>query len=109
MRRINRVCTNTVTLWTTPLGPAIEPARAGFSSVDRKSYEKGSRSLRESDQLDVISTNHLDDEFDASPVVVGNELFLRGEKFVYCLSDKGTLGQQSPSVESSGRKGKPKS
>jgi outer membrane protein assembly factor BamB len=53
--------------------------------------------LRQSDQLEVLATNHLDDEFDASPAAVGKELFLRGEKFVYCLSENEKAGPLSNS------------
>jgi len=34
----------------------------------------------------VLSVNQLDDQFSASPAVVGTQLFLRGEKYIYCLS-----------------------
>lgn len=34
----------------------------------------------------LISANKLDDGFDASPVVVGNELYLRGKKNLYCIA-----------------------
>jgi outer membrane protein assembly factor BamB len=34
----------------------------------------------------VLATNNLDDPVDASPVAVGNQLFLRGEKFLYCIA-----------------------
>lgn len=30
----------------------------------------------------------FDKKFDASPVAVGNELFLRGHKTLYCLAEK---------------------
>ena len=36
----------------------------------------------------VVSSNKLDDTFHASPVVVGNDLFLRGFKYLYCISAK---------------------
>ncbi len=42
--------------------------------------------LKESDKVEVLATNHLDDEFDASPAVAGKELFLRGEKYLYCIA-----------------------
>jgi outer membrane protein assembly factor BamB len=42
--------------------------------------------LRESDQFEVLATNRVDDEIDASPAAVGNQLFLRGEKFLYCFT-----------------------
>jgi outer membrane protein assembly factor BamB len=41
--------------------------------------------LEEGETLDVVATNKLDDPIDASPVPVGNQLFLRGEKFLYCI------------------------
>jgi hypothetical protein len=44
--------------------------------------------LRQADKLEVLSTNRLDDEIDASPAAVGKELFLRGEKFLYCIAAK---------------------
>lgn len=36
--------------------------------------------------LRILATNHLDDAFSASPAVVDRELYLRGEKFLYCLA-----------------------
>ncbi|HTI70560.1 MAG TPA: PQQ-binding-like beta-propeller repeat protein [Candidatus Limnocylindria bacterium] len=37
-------------------------------------------------KLEVLSKNKLDDNFDATPALVGNELFLRGHKYLYALS-----------------------
>lgn len=37
---------------------------------------------------DVVSVNKLDDPIDASPVAVGKQLFLRGEKYLYCIQSK---------------------
>jgi len=34
----------------------------------------------------LLSGNKLDDTFHASPVVIGNELYLRGFKYLYCIS-----------------------
>jgi outer membrane protein assembly factor BamB len=43
--------------------------------------------LRQGDSFDVLATNKLNDpEFDASPAIVGHELYLRGQKFLYCLA-----------------------
>jgi hypothetical protein len=36
-----------------------------------------------------LARNRLDDTFSASAVLVGPELFLRGERWLYCLADKG--------------------
>ena len=41
--------------------------------------------LKQSDQLEVLATNALNDLIDASPVAVGRQLFLRGENFLYCI------------------------
>ncbi len=38
-------------------------------------------------KLDVLAVNHLDDEFDASPIAIGSDLLLRGHKRLYCLSE----------------------
>ncbi|MCI0681755.1 MAG: PQQ-binding-like beta-propeller repeat protein [Gemmataceae bacterium] len=42
--------------------------------------------LKQSDQLEVLATNELGDRVDASPVLVGRQLFLRGENFLYCIA-----------------------
>jgi outer membrane protein assembly factor BamB len=38
--------------------------------------------------FEVISENTLDDSFYASPVILGNDLFLRGVKTFYCVSEE---------------------
>jgi outer membrane protein assembly factor BamB len=35
-----------------------------------------------------LALNRLDDSFSASPAVVGNELFLRGEQYLYCIAEE---------------------
>ena len=42
--------------------------------------------LKHGPSLEVLATNRLDDTFSASPVAVGNQLFLRGERHLYCIS-----------------------
>jgi hypothetical protein len=42
--------------------------------------------LKQADKLEVLATNRLGDEIDASPAIAGNELYLRGEKFLYCIA-----------------------
>jgi outer membrane protein assembly factor BamB len=37
-------------------------------------------------EFEVLSTNTLDDEFDASPVIVGDEIYLRGDHYLYRIS-----------------------
>ena len=36
---------------------------------------------------EVLSQNTLDDSFSASAALVGEDLFLRGEKSLYCLAE----------------------
>ena len=36
--------------------------------------------------LSIESSNRLDERFDASPSIAGDELYLRGEKFLYCIA-----------------------
>lgn len=43
--------------------------------------------LKESDTLEPLATNVLEDRFDASPAAVGKELFLRGHEHLYCLAE----------------------
>jgi outer membrane protein assembly factor BamB len=44
--------------------------------------------LRAGDALDVLAVNKLDDEIDATPAAVGKQLFLRGQKYLYCIEGK---------------------
>ncbi|MBZ0256337.1 PQQ-like beta-propeller repeat protein, partial [bacterium] len=34
-----------------------------------------------------LSVNKLDDEIDASPVIVGDSLFMRGKDYLYCIAE----------------------
>jgi len=34
-----------------------------------------------------MAVNHLDDSFSASPALAGRELYLRGERFLYCIAE----------------------
>ncbi len=42
--------------------------------------------LRHAGRLEVLARNRLDDGFDASPAIAGNQLFLRGRRSLYCLA-----------------------
>ncbi|MBY0228291.1 MAG: PQQ-binding-like beta-propeller repeat protein [Gemmataceae bacterium] len=44
--------------------------------------------LKEGDKLEVLATNKLGEGIDASPVVVGKRLYLRGAKHLWCLEAK---------------------
>ena len=44
--------------------------------------------LRQGPRLEILAKNHLDDGFDASPAIVGRQIFLRGRQSLYCISEK---------------------
>jgi outer membrane protein assembly factor BamB len=41
--------------------------------------------IKHTDKIEVLAKNHLDEGCDASPVIVGKQLLLRGEKHLYCF------------------------
>jgi outer membrane protein assembly factor BamB len=41
--------------------------------------------LKQSDRVEVLALNRLGEAIDASPVVLGKQLLLRGEKHLYCI------------------------
>ncbi|MEM8953411.1 MAG: PQQ-binding-like beta-propeller repeat protein [Verrucomicrobiota bacterium] len=60
--------------------------------------------LKDDTALQVVASNSLDDHFNASPAIAGNDLFLRGRKHLYCLSEyppggfgKSLISEEDPS------------
>jgi len=43
--------------------------------------------LKRAKELKVLATNKLDDRIDSSASLAGNQLFLRGSKFLYCIAE----------------------
>jgi outer membrane protein assembly factor BamB len=43
--------------------------------------------LRHGRDLEVLATNQLDEGFDASPAIVGRQMFLRGKRHLYCIEE----------------------
>ena len=43
--------------------------------------------LERSGKLTVLAKNSLDDQIDSSPALAGQQLFLRGQSFLYCLEE----------------------
>lgn len=43
--------------------------------------------VKHSPTFQVLATNKLDDSFNASPVIVGSELYLRGQAYLYCIAE----------------------
>ena len=44
--------------------------------------------LRHDRENATLAVNHLEDSFSASPALADGELYLRGERFLYCLAEK---------------------
>ena len=42
--------------------------------------------MKHGSEMEVLATNKLDDAIDASPALAGNQLFLRSENHLYCVS-----------------------
>lgn len=42
--------------------------------------------IKAGEKFEVLATNKLDEKFDASPALVGGELYLRGHEHLYCLA-----------------------
>ena len=53
--------------------------------------------IEHDDSPEVLARNQLDDDFSASAAVVGGEIFLRGEKYLYCLAETNVKKKQSGS------------
>ena len=44
--------------------------------------------FRHGEKFEVLARNKLDDTFDASPVIVGRDLYLRGHEHLYRLAEQ---------------------
>jgi outer membrane protein assembly factor BamB len=67
-------------VYASPVGVADRvycPGRNGVTVV-----------VKNADTFEVLATNKLDDGFDASPAVVGDQIYLRGNQFLYCIGRK---------------------
>lgn len=42
--------------------------------------------LKNGPELTIVARNSLDDGFDASPAIVGNEMYLRGYRHLYKIA-----------------------
>jgi outer membrane protein assembly factor BamB len=67
-------------IFSSPVGAAGRiyiTAREGVTVVLRQDRENAT-----------LAVNHLDDSFSASAALVDKELYLRGERFLYCIAEK---------------------
>jgi outer membrane protein assembly factor BamB len=72
-----------------PIGGTIYASSAGAAGrVYICTRDGETLVIKHSDTLDVLATNKLDEEFDASPVIIGKQLFLRGESHLYCIEEQ---------------------
>ncbi len=69
----------TGTLYASPVGA---DGRIYFLTRDGKSLV-----IKHGPELQVLAWNELDDEFNASPAVAGNTMFLRGKNTLYCIEE----------------------
>ncbi len=44
--------------------------------------------IKNSEKFEILATNILEDEIDASGAIVGDQLFLKGKKNLYCIAAK---------------------
>jgi outer membrane protein assembly factor BamB len=70
----------------------IEDAYASPVGADGHIYLVGRNGttivINNSDKLEIVSTNKLDEGIDASPAIAGTEIFLRGKEHLFCISQK---------------------
>lgn len=66
-------------LYASPVGAA---GRIYFTS-----REGSTTVIKNALKLEVLATNKLDDDIDASPAIVGKEIFLRGWEHLYCIAE----------------------
>jgi outer membrane protein assembly factor BamB len=43
--------------------------------------------IKDADQLEIVASNSVGETVDATPAPVGNELFIRGEKHLFCIGE----------------------
>lgn len=71
--------------------PGVSTNASPIATADGLVYfASGGRSvvIRPGAKLDIVATNELDDASSASPAVSGGKLFIKGEKFLYCVGKK---------------------
>ena len=67
-----------IDIYASPIGVADRVYFMGRNGVTQV--------IKHSDEFQVLVTNKLDDNFDASPAIVGDELFLKGKTHLYCIA-----------------------
>jgi len=79
-------------VYSSPVGAANHiyiTSREGTTVViERGAFEKTEGEEKKPGKAVILATNKLDDRFDGSLAVVGEEIFLRGREHLYCISGK---------------------
>ncbi|MGZ8940672.1 MAG: PQQ-binding-like beta-propeller repeat protein, partial [Limisphaerales bacterium] len=69
----------------------VQGVYASLSAANDRIYVVGRNGttavLKNSDKLEILATNELGEKIDASPALVGKELFLRGHEHLYCIAN----------------------
>jgi outer membrane protein assembly factor BamB len=68
------------TIYASPVGAA---GRVYFSSREGVTVV-----LKHGREFEVLATNTLDETIDASPAIIGNEMYIRGDKHLYCIAEE---------------------
>jgi outer membrane protein assembly factor BamB len=68
------------TVYASPVG-----ARDHFYIVGRNG---AAVTVKHAPEFEVLAESRLDDGFSASPAVVGNEIYLRGHEYLYCIAEE---------------------
>ncbi len=67
-------------MYASPVGAA---GRIYFSSREGTTLV-----IKQAKELDILATNRLNETIDASPAIVGKEMYIRGEGHLYCIAEK---------------------
>ena len=80
--------------------PDISGLYASPVGADGRVYVTGRNGttlvLKHSRKLEILATNHLDDEFNASAALAGTQLFLRGRGSLYCIDNNAHVPERTP-------------
>lgn len=72
--------------------PGISNIYASPVGADERVYITGRNGttivLQRSNKLELLATNKLNESIDTSPALVGNQIFLRGTKSLYCIAEE---------------------
>ena len=67
-----------------------EGAYASLVGADQRVYVVGRNGtaavIKRGPEFELLASNVLDDSFTASPALAGNEIYLRGHKYLYCIA-----------------------